>query len=320
LKELYETAKQNYQKTKGQRLQATSYKWEAVVNLNKNHTLDDVKELVKALEKETGFTSIQIAIHRDEGYTITDKPIYNFHAHITFFTLDKNGEQLYRKTIKASDRRAIEKELLERGIDKGEPKSKERKAFNDLVADEIKARGLKVMDKERMSKLQDLTAEVLKMERGRKGSKAVRLEHKAYKSKKQEEAKELAKQKDLKAEIARLRAELKEQGAVREDYARLEQLNRDLKEQIKAKDLTINELKEKLQAPILSAEKVAEIINQKVRETSEKYLEVQKEQVKEFKIQEKELITARETILNQRATIDTQKELIERLRKTNEKK
>ena len=245
IKDLFATAKENYAKKKGQKLQASSYTWEAVINLNKEHTLEDVQQLVKEIEKETGFTSVQIAIHRDEGRVERGTPIYNLHAHVTFFTLDQNGEQLYRKTIKASDRRKIEKELLEKNpaLQKGEPKSEERKAFNKLVADEIKARGLKVMDKERLSKLQDLTAKVLKMERGQKGSKAVRLTHKQYKATKQAE---LAKVKDLKEEIKELRAELKAQGAGREDYAKLEALNKELKEQVKAKDLTISDLKKEV--------------------------------------------------------------------------
>ena len=67
IEELYETSNENYKKIHNQRLQAKSYLWEAVVNLNKNHTLKDVKKMVKAIEKETGLTSVQIAIHRDEG-------------------------------------------------------------------------------------------------------------------------------------------------------------------------------------------------------------------------------------------------------------
>jgi len=155
IKDLYSKAKENYQDKFGQKLQAKSYTWEAVINLNKEHTLEDVQQLVKEIEKETGFSSVQIAIHRDEGRVERGTPIYNLHAHVTFFTLDQNGEQLYRKTIKASDRRKIETELLERdpALKKGEPKSEERKAFNKLVADEIKVRGLKVMDKERLSKM-----------------------------------------------------------------------------------------------------------------------------------------------------------------------
>ena len=75
-------------------------------------------------------------------------------------------------------------------------------------------------------------------------------EWKAHKEGESKAVKEavLATEKDLKAEIARLREQLKEQGATRSDYAGLEQINRELKEQIKAKDLTISDLKTALEA------------------------------------------------------------------------
>jgi hypothetical protein len=209
---LYQEARENYRQKFGQKLQAKSYVWEAVVNLNKEHTLEDVQQLTKAIEKETGFTGVQIAFHRDEGH-INERgvPQHNLHAHITFFTLDRQtGEQLYRK-------QATEKQ---------------------------KEREIQPMNRERLSKLQDLTAQVLKMERGKRGSKAVRLDHKAYKEAKRQE---LAKVKDLTAEIKELRAELKANGANREDYARLEAENKRLKEQIKAKDLTIEDLKQEIE-------------------------------------------------------------------------
>ena len=211
ISDLYTEARENYRQKFGQKLQAKSYTWEAVVNLNKEHTLEDVQRLVKEIEKETGFTGVQIAIHRDEGRVERGTPIYNLHAHITFFTLDRQtGEQLYRKQ----------------------------------VTEKQKERGIQPMNRERLSKLQDITAKTLGMERGKRGSKAVRLDHKAYKEAKRQE---LAKVKDLKQEIADLRQELKANGANREDYARLEAENKQLKEKIKAKDLTIEELKEQIE-------------------------------------------------------------------------
>jgi len=229
IQELHQEAQENYRQKFGQKLQAKSYTWEAVINLNKEHTLQDVKQLVKALEKETGFTSVQIAIHRDEGH-INERgvAIHNLHAHVTFFTLDRTtGQQLYRKSMT--------------------PKQKKQQPH------------LQPMNRERLSKLQDITAKVLKMERGKRGSKAVRLGHKAYKVAKKQE---LAKQKDLKAEISRLRAELKEQGAKREDYAKVEALNRELKADIKAKSLTIDELQAKVAALTTSnTEKDAQIVS-----------------------------------------------------------
>ena len=247
----------------GRKPKLENSRWEAVLNLNANHELEDVKKVTEHIEKEFNVTCSAIAIHRDEGFVENDKPQYNYHAHINFVTY-KDGKQNWRK-------------------------------------EHIKPTML--------SELQTKVAELLEMERGQVNSKSVRLDHKAFKAKKQEEAKELAKQKDLKAEIKRLRAELKEQGAVREQYAKLEQLNRDLKEQIKAKDLTIDELKEKLQAPILGAQtnddklkKLADLAAQKITEEQEAHKQIQKE-----------LISARETILKQKATIDSQKQRIELL-------
>jgi len=92
-----------------------------------------------------------------------------------------------------------------------------------------------------LRELQTEVAELLGMERGtdKRISKKERLEHRQFKATQQE----LAKQKDLKAEIAELRDALKENKATRADYAELEAFSKELKEQVKAKDLTIDELK-----------------------------------------------------------------------------
>lgn len=238
-------------------------RWEAVLNLNANHGLEDVKKVAEHIEKEFNVTCSAIAIHRDEGFVENDKPQYNYHAHINFVTY-KDGKQNWRK-------------------------------------EHIKPQML--------SELQTKVAELLEMERGEVGSKAVRLEHRQHREVKKREAKELAKQKDLKAEIKRLRAELKEQGAVREQYAQLEQLNRDLKEQIKLKDLTIDELKEKLQAPILGAS----TDDNKLKQLADKAAELIEAEKTAHKETQKELSEARETILKQKATIDSQKQRIELL-------
>lgn len=77
--------------------------WEAVVNLNKNHTLEDVQKVARYIEQKFNITCATIAVHRDEGHYKNDKPQYNFHAHITFVTY-KDGQQNWRKEkIKPSD-------------------------------------------------------------------------------------------------------------------------------------------------------------------------------------------------------------------------
>ncbi len=192
---------------------------EASVNIKPNTTLEDLKILQKHIEKEFGFTGLQIAIHRDEGHFEKDKFITNQHAHLSFFTLDKNtGRQMFR---------------------------------------------VEHISKEKLSNLQTKTAEILNMERGvdARISKRKRLDHKTYKAVKKEE---LAKQKDLKTEIKKLREQLQEQKATRQDYAELEQLNRELKERIRNKDLTIAELQHELEqkSKIVDSISVADILNQ----------------------------------------------------------
>lgn len=173
---------------------------EAVVNVKKNTTLEDLKKLQAYIEKEYVFTGLQIAIHKDEGHFEDDKFIENYHAHMSFFTLNRsNGRQMFRKEH---------------------------------------------INPDKLRQLQTDGAQILNMDRGRdkRESGVERLEHREHKRAKRAEEKYLAKEKDLKEEIAKLREELKAHHADRKDYAQLEQLNRELQIQIKSKDLTIEDL------------------------------------------------------------------------------
>lgn len=59
---------------------------EAVVNLNSNHTMDDLKRLARHLEQSHGLSCFQIHIHRDEGVSRLER---NYHAHMLFDWQDK---------------------------------------------------------------------------------------------------------------------------------------------------------------------------------------------------------------------------------------
>lgn len=72
-------------------------RWEAVLNLNKEHTLEDVQKVARHIEQEFNITASSITIHRDEGVMKSGKPKYNFHAHINFVTY-KDGKQNWRLT------------------------------------------------------------------------------------------------------------------------------------------------------------------------------------------------------------------------------
>lgn len=87
--------------------------WEAVLNLNKNHTLEDVQKVARYIEQKFNITCATIAVHRDEGHYKNDKPQYNFHAHITFVTY-KDGQQNWRKEkIKPADLRELQTAVAE---------------------------------------------------------------------------------------------------------------------------------------------------------------------------------------------------------------
>lgn len=226
LQQLYAEAKENYQATYGQKFQTKfeNTHWEAVVNLNANHTLKDLEELSRAIEKETGFTTLQISIHRDEGKITEDgRKEKNYHAHINFFTCDREtGRQLYRRTISNSERERIRKE---HGLAKDEPIPKHLSA---------------VMDKEKLSKLQDITALTLKMERGKKGSTAVRLDHRQYKIAAKEKEQHKEQIVDLTADNDRLRYNFRE---AQKRITALENLDAEQKKELHRLNSEINKIK-----------------------------------------------------------------------------
>ena len=71
--------------------------WEAVLNLNANHNLEDVQRVAKLIEEKFNITCSRIAVHKDEGH-INERGIveYNLHAHINFVTY-KDGKQNWRR-------------------------------------------------------------------------------------------------------------------------------------------------------------------------------------------------------------------------------
>lgn len=225
IKELYAQASNNYQKEFGQKLQAKTYLIEAVANLDAHHTLYDVKKMVEKISKITGFTCVQIAIHKDEGAVGKNREgevvvLYNYHAHLVFFTLDlESGLQLYRKDISKPLRRQYEMEVT-RDFSKNRrlhppfhpnkviPIKKKTKwstqnrvEINKEVRRRFKRDGHVVYDREMMSYLQTVVAEALGMPRGavsveseakRLGvtlekNPAVRREHRQYRAAKKEE-------------------------------------------------------------------------------------------------------------------------------------
>ncbi len=187
----------------------------AVVNLDDGHDIEDVRKIADHLEQTLGTKIFQIAVHRDEGHVDeeTGEKRINYHAHIEMLGLDENGQSVRRKLTK--------RYLIE---------------------------------------LQTQVAQILSMERGinytkERKKRPKRLDTYEYKehARRQAEAvkpmkEELAKVKDLKAENARIREEMKAAKAKREHYAELEAEVKALREQVKAKELTVEQMREQIQA------------------------------------------------------------------------
>lgn len=276
-----------YTKRTGQKLQKKAVtQLSAIVNLEEHHTLEDLEPIKAELEAKFGTKVYQMAIHRDEGKLISkadgtefysgidfflnhdDKQLYfdkkftnlvpleeyetqkNYHAHIEMLGLDEDGNAIRQKmnkvALKALQTFTAKALKMQRG--------KENASYTQEQMREIIAIVGKKSDYESTTLYAQRFNEVAK-DLGYFVEKRKRKDTHDYKdagaNREQAKRDTLAKQvteKDLKEEIAKLREELKTNHAERKDYAQLEQLNRDLKAQIKDKSLTIESLHQQIDA------------------------------------------------------------------------
>ena len=98
--------------------------WEAVVNLDEKHNLDDVKKVANFIQQKYHLQPCSIALHHDEGYTDKDGTVkYNHHAHLCFLTMDK-GISTMRK-IRSKELRQMQTEVAQLlGLERGKENSK----------------------------------------------------------------------------------------------------------------------------------------------------------------------------------------------------
>lgn len=179
-------------------------------------------------------------MHRDEGHTIEKNSedihnklyetvnIKNYHAHIEFMGIDSKGKSLKQKIDKPFLKKLqtdVAKILnLKRGQESGYSKEEYKKIQEQL--DPIVSYPSKKVYNQAFNKV----AKKLGYIKDR--SKPVkRLDTYEYK--------------DHASKLGNKDRELQGQGAIREDYARLEELNKDLKQQIKDKSLTVIDLQKK---------------------------------------------------------------------------
>ena len=273
-----------YTKRTGQKLQKKAVtQLSAIVNLEAHHTLEDLEPIKVELEAKFGTKVCQMAIHRDEGKLISkadgtefysgkdfflnhdDQQLYfdqkftklvpleeyetqkNHHAHIEMMGLDDDGNAIRQKM----NRTALQMLQTFTAKTLKMRRGKENASYNQEQMREIIAIVGKKSDYESTTLYAHKFNEVAK-DLGYFIEKKKRKDTHDFKdagaNREQAKRDTLAKQADVKDEIAKLREELKENGAERKDYAQLEQLNRDLQTQIKNKNLTIENLEKQINA------------------------------------------------------------------------
>lgn len=195
-----------------------------IINLHQHHTLDDLEEVKKYLEKSLDTKVLQIAIHRDEGYIDkeTGEHHKNYHAHIEMMGIDSHGISIAQHQNKNKSKKQVE------------------------------ATREKRLDKKFYSDFQTFLADSLKMERGKHNSKAVRLDTYDWKREAEirsdlvtEATKEIkAKIKDVKAQFNQEKQALVDSGtATKEQHAILKAKYKELEALAKDKGLNLEQLK-----------------------------------------------------------------------------
>lgn len=319
-----------YFKSMKQKLQAkANTQMSAVVNLEKYHTIGDLKPLIDHLESHLDTVVYQVGIHRDEGKLVPiDNNMETLFSGKTFFKNPEDDEFYY--DIKYSQR--IDKSLYR--------VEKNYHAHLEFMGIDSNGRSIKrKLNRFLLSELQTATAEILGMERGicslsidREKQSTIktkphkkRLDVDEFKNAGVEQEKErvihLKEQKQLKEEIGSLNATINKNRNLVEDYRQIEGIFEDLldelEDKMRLKNMCIEMLKHELDSvnkqlstpKIVQVEKINEV--EKIIEV-QKIVEVEKEVVKEvlktvtIKVEDTTKIEKlQQTINDQRESIQT---------------
>jgi len=237
-----------------------SFWQEAVINILPDTKLEDIERLFQNLNQafKGGFELSEIAIHKDEGVFIST----DFKADTLWFNASEKkwihkptGKNLTHRVIAYAPNQDIfydkKTKLWYFDLEYTKKAPLMQKYFNNhahAIYNRLNYQTGKMLrlSKKDMTKLQDITAETLNMLRGKLKTETNNQRRNPHLLK-QEYKYDNDVKRQQQEEIKQLRAELQKQQATREDYAILEQLNRELKEQIKSKDLTIESLEKQIE-------------------------------------------------------------------------
>lgn len=162
-REIYNEQRAIYDEMKKGRGKRPSYEncvWEAVVNFNAEHTLEDMKKVAEHIAKKFNIIPTRIAMHRDEGHLNSNgEVVYNYHAHLNFVTL-KDAQQNWtvsKTKNKLSDLQTEVAEIL--GMERGKFKSEAKRLNHKQYRVEAKAREQRTQEQDKLKA--ELEAEIL---------------------------------------------------------------------------------------------------------------------------------------------------------------
>lgn len=142
---------------------------EGIVVIDERTTMDDLKRLAKEIEKEFGWTVVQIHIHRDEGYRSNrSSEKLNLHAHLFIETPNRETGRTWRPRskhtagVKLQD---ITAQVL--GMQRGEPKKKTGKEHLSAIDYKVKVQeeNLIELEKQSVEEIENLRVEKKRLEK-----------------------------------------------------------------------------------------------------------------------------------------------------------
>lgn len=262
-----------YTKKTKQKLQKTVVTHlSAIVNFNKEHTPDDIQKVCDYIEKKFDTKVIQFAMHKDEGHIDEyGQKVKNYHTHIEFMGLDSNGNSIRRKLDKPTLKELQTDVASILNMQRGRKSSYSKDEYISIT-NKIKKTDIK--DKKDFNQKFNDVAKELGIYKGKKAKRLDTYEFKRTKEKESDFKKKIEKPllfeiNFLKEEVQKARKTMQENGAVREDYARLERWNKQLQEDLKNKNITLEKaLKEveRIKDLAISQEKQLDNMQKKIDE------------------------------------------------------
>jgi len=115
---------------------------EAVVNLNEHHSMADLQQLAREIERKKKIKCFQIFIHRDEGKSRQD---LNYHAHLVFDWMDHSTGRSFK--LKRADMSEVQDIVAEQlGMERGELRENSHRHRLEAVEFKRQARAAEVRE------------------------------------------------------------------------------------------------------------------------------------------------------------------------------